>query len=422
METAGREPNYNQPSFEHRRSSELGMVEKNLHALKEFYENPIENDPRISAYRQAMIEMLLAEDPVAIKALETLYEGNPKTYNSPDTPAIYATNLYLRFLQKVLMQPENCPEGFRYPHDFTNAETWKEGIRHVSQQKVAEAELIMCSAMSIQSNVADRYKSLKLLLNGTEGRFSDSPLVLDIGSSQKLGPNVMVKKDATFFSLTVVAEVVDRPDVRIANIQAKIGAMLIQEVDIGEIRAVDVFTPDDPFIKNWIKACSLYPSELMIRKLVEYYDELSDFTSERIKFVLNDFAEPWEHKPNRSTAELPKPGTVDCSALITILYQAPMEDRKKILARAYDSLSEDGLLLVQDFVVVHEEKPYELDFSPWHKRSSGDIPADEFPYKAFVWDKKNPEAGFQPFLSWSNGRCHTVRLEEYALKELKIGI
>jgi hypothetical protein len=106
------------------------------------------------------------------------------------------------------------------------------------------------------------------------------------------------------------------------------------------------------------------------------------------------------------TGYAPNRGEVDIVTFFTTLYERTPAERLQMLARAQETVKSDGLIIVQDFVLVEPERPHELNFAPWYHRDN----ANGWPYKSYVFDMNQPESGWQSFIDWNSGRCQKMRL------------
>lgn len=390
-------------------------------ALEDYIEHPIEKDPRIKAYRQGLQQMMLAGNPLV---LNTFFDHFRYSTKDEELPPIYTSNIALRAFQKILMKEENFPSGLRYPEDFDTPEAWIVGITSVLENKKHYDTFRFCiDCLNIQSNIADRYKSLKLLMHLYGDRFKHSPRIIDVGCSQNLGLNI-IAKNLDFFSPTALLPDDAQEEQTYHDLEhsIKINELLKTRVRMGTSVGVDLFSINDPTIISWIRSCSFYPSELLDKKRVSHYNKLANSTSYKVKYVWNDFLEPSSAQTNSFNTELPGPGSMDVAVLSTVLYQHSPEERSTMILRAFKIVKNNGLIMVQDFASVDAKDPWSVDFSSWSHNGSDRTKTGGLPYKTLILDKTQPERGFMTFLEWSNGRCEKLRLGPLALEKMTVSV
>lgn len=415
----GQQPESENSTYELETKIELKLAET-AQALSRFIDNPVEPDPRIKAFRQDQLDWLQSEDGRMASIYKDYYEVKVRTpgFDSYTLPPIYPTNLVLRGIQKIYQNKVNWPAGMRYPHDFTTPQRWHAGVEHILDNDSFRTNLSAeIKFLEIQSNIADRYKSLKLALNLFQDQFHDpsEPHILDVGCSLNLGLQTLAT-NKNFFRQTKLN--IPTSGARPAWGQVRsVKQYLNRPAPFGWGIGVDALGPDDQNIRDWIKSCSFYPSELLSRRRRAYFDDISTINSPKVGFILNDFANPYEaFELGRYETRLPQPGEVemDVISLFTVAYQVPEEMRQKMLDRARALLGHRGILMVQDFASIDKNDPKKLNFDTWLYRDRD----DPWPYKTFVEVRAQPERGFQTFLEWENGRCGKVKLGPLALERL----
>jgi len=389
-------------------------------ALARFIENPIEKDQRIHAFRRDQYERLVSGEQITTSIYRSYYEAKfrQRGIAAESIPPIYPSNLMLRLLQKNLSHEQNWPPGLGYPDDFDTPEKWRAGVDHLLSDDERRLNLQMeILFLEIQSNVADRYKSLKLGLSLFGDNFTDrqAPRVMDVGCSLNLGGQI-IANNLPFFSESD-PYLSRRKRLLPEGREIKALRRLLKEAaPLGEVWGVDIFSPTDSNMRDWVFACSLYPSELMDAERVAHFNRIAEAASPKVHFVYNDFADPFVLTGSeRFSTVLPEPGSMDVICLFTVLYEVPPAKRQLLINRALESLTPRGILLVQDFALVDAGSPQELDFDPWYHPNR----ADRWPYKTFVWEKTAPESGFQTLFEWSSGRCMELKLSALALRKIR---
>lgn len=248
----------------------------------------------------------------------------------------------------------------------------------------------------VQSNIADRYKSIQLLSSLMTDRFESPPSYLDIGSSELHGPlKVVYGNDPTSacppFGLT---EILHKERVRTYRVDMVTSALanraMYRQVEFGTVTGVDMTNIDDPRIQRWIEICSLKPYERAHHTNIDefrLYNRL-DPQHERVGFIRADFSSPQDFAQFKEKAPVEK---YDIVSIKTVLHQLRKEERIHLKNHAMEVLSDKGVLVIQEF-------------------SRGDT-AKKFNYLAEVIDMQAPDQDLQPIIRWEDGRCNRGLLE-----------
>lgn len=385
-------------------SSEAGTSAFNLdYELQRFLseldmqaQNPPAGDEFIAAYSAAFKE-LLTED-LGIRRELSYYYAQRHIYDKQYGPS-YTHNKWLRAIQKQLMRNaeiQNYPsEAWKQPG------RWRAAITDIlANDLVVEEFEYDVIHRETQSNVAERYKSFKLIMLMLRDRLGVEPSVLDIGCSQNHG----LMKLATGFHFGKISAVEldseGRPHTDY-EVSSKVNRLLKTRLILGPSVGVDAIPLKikkrnsiadefeiDPATREWVKACSFYPSELLDESLVHEYDMLDRIDSVNVGFEWLDIVD--------KSLELGE-GFFDAVTLSTVLYQASDQDRLRMQEVAKRYIKPDGIVIYQDFAVKDRDDPTRLHFhETWFN--------DRFPYHTLVYDPHNPEE-LQDIFGWENGRC-----------------
>lgn len=315
----------------------------------------------------------------------------------PDLPTPYAVKLLERVYQADLL--EHNPE---YPIGYHRVDAWLKEFSDVNED-MTRGGIVWHSLMyrNLQSNVAERYKTIKLLTGLVRERFDEPPTHLDVGSSVlhgdiKLAFNQMHEPMRVPFGHIEVVKgernnnAPDRYLTKLANIA------LQQQVEFGPMMGIDITDVDDPVTKQWVKSCSFYPDELLDERRVSEYDELDqlDPNHERVKVFRDDFA-AFDFRKFREVSPV---DTYDIITFSTVFYQVSPHERTAMLVNASQLLSPRGIIVIQDGV-------------------GGDF-SKRFNYVTSVIDSTEDNPSEQTVFRWETPRCRKVML---GLGKISIG-
>lgn len=314
----------------------------------------------------------------------------------PELAPAHAIKLLERCYQAVLLKNDPC-----YPETYRKEEAWYDAFTDIEKDSSA-SEMLYYRLLTqhVQSNIAERYKTVKLLASIYRDRFGDDPSHLDVGSSVLHGDIKLVYNRSglsarvPFGDMQVYEALDDQHLQRVSAGELRprydpvatelANAALKRTVTFGEVIGVDITDVDDPAIKEWAKSCSFYPDELRDAKKVAEYDELDrlDPRHERVRFVKGDFSNTQDVRTLRGTMNGDK---FDIITFSTIFYQVDVRERHAMLVNAAQLLSDGGIILIQDAPDGNFETRYR--------------------YGASVIDSTRPELGEQHVLRWKTPRC-----------------
>ncbi len=386
--------NESQPNFiRHDQRIETVELELKTQSSPEHAPN---NDERIAAFCRAAGKLLRKNDEYLDLIDDTLtYHA---TENGGITPS-HAVNLMLRAPQKQLLKKH---EEKNYPKAYTDDKLWYKDLSEMVNNPDTWAELFIDMRRNVSSNVSERYKAFKAIFLVLQERFNQ-PRVLDIGSSQnqglkKLGLNL------PFEPVNVIEPILDHSERGYhlgthEEAEEQLNQLLQTPLQLGPSSGVDFFTPDDPMNRDWAKACSFYPSELLDdNKLAKYdaIDQIDDVPN--VDFIASDI---FELEPKEVIEKYEEP--FDVITVCTMMYQLSKEERIELKSKLREFTKEDGLIIYQDFVAKDAKSPAELYF---YKHWFG----KPYRYRTIVEDLSAPSIGLQEVFRWENGRCGRVHL------------
>lgn len=305
-------------------------------------------------------------------------------------------------------------EQFDYPNGFGRAVEWLEALDYLYDTKEADGAYENVQyhllASDVQTNIADRYKAMKLIAKLYADRFEGPPSYLDIGSSIGQGIKLLAYnrssdyqdlafEDMTLASVLTPEELIaakekkyfPRPDnrlTRLANtaLRETVGFGYMQGVDKSHI--VDQKTGGiDPKTKQWVKY-SHYPSELADGHTLQRFDAIAqiDPLYQRVRMKELDILEDEDFEEFLKFLGGKRFQIISC---ITMLYQIPdarlkskLQDRLRILT------DDNGIIVPQDARKGKFETPYEYTTSIVDTSFTG-------------WNE-------EPILHWENARCRSA--------------
>lgn len=304
----------------------------------------------------------------------------------PDLKPSHAVKLIERSYQAVFLK-----EDPGYPYNYRTVPVLHEAFEAIEHDD-ASAEMLHFRLLTqrVQSNIAERYKTVKLLAHTYKDRFGTEPSHLDIGSSVLQGSLKLAFNRAHYPRRVPFGDIqinkMDRSEktekdntaTRLANIALR------SEVSFGPMMGIDITNVDDRAIKEWAKSCSFYPDELLDLEKVKEYDELDnlDPDHERVRFARVDFSDTRDVRRLRAVTNNER---YDIITFSTIFYQVNLRERQAMLVNAAQFLSDEGVILIQDAPDGNFETPYN--------------------YRASVIDGTAPELGEQELLRWKTPRC-----------------
>lgn len=355
-----------------------------LQEVERYYK---EDDPaniRMGVFAEAARTAL--EFPHFADLVQDLFETRP------DIDFEYARNLLLRGYQADLL--EHDPE---YPIDYDRVEAWHQAFEDVEHDELRWAILRnnICS-QKIQSNIPERYKSIKLLSRVYKDRFGDNPSMLDVGSSLMHGDiklafgHIDSNPYLQFGPVEFALPGTDTAAFARTALLTRLANKTLQEkTAYGYLMGVDITNVDDPVIRNWAMSCSFYPDELMDEQRKQEFTILDrlDKEHERIEFFRGDFSD-FDARQFRRVSPVEEYDIINFS---TIKYQLTAREWTAMIVNAANFLSPEGIIVVQDAPDGNFSK--------------------KFNYLTEVIDGSDIGAGPQPIFRWENGRCKRAVLE-----------
>jgi hypothetical protein len=331
---------------------------------------PPGGDERIAAFCRGMLE-LPSNSPIRQQA---------DAYSSPS----YGINFTLRALQKQLLRVDAS-----YPENFVTTRAWTDAIANLEAEPERLVEFETDTrTRSVQSNVVERYKAFKLTAILLAERISDSPRMLDVGCSRNHGLKKL-KANLPFQPVTLDVA----PESRWSQVflDMLVNTTMRQPTGMGPSVGADIVPYLAGADAEWARSCSFYPSELLYKPAVAEYDYLDTNNFRDVAFALADFTSQGFLEPVR-TREF------DMITASTVLYQFSSVERQRAREHFRDLLSDNGVIVYQDFAEPSANGRDLQFFERWHEpynyRTLVEFAGDERVYELF---------------RWNNGRCSKWR-------------
>lgn len=332
--------------------------------------DPPASDERIAAFSQAVLGM---DESTAGDMLTIIEDRRFET-------ASYGANLLLRAVQKQLLRVD--PE---YPAAYDDTEVWEKALDDLVADDSRVAELANdLTHKTTQSNVVERYKAFKLLIELLSPQVGEAPSILDIGCSRNHGlkklhlnlPFGPIRLGLPGAESRVSGALVDR----LAN------TLIAAPRAYGLSTGMDLTPLAVPGQAEWGRSCSFYPSELLNAEAVAEYDFLEEAHPPGAHFKQGDVL--------LMAADHTK--TYDVVTASTFLYQLSPAQRLAARTALKNAVSDEGLIIYQDFVRRTGDQNLSFEDS-WFAR--------QYPYRTIVEFPHRSEPVLYEALRWSTGRC-----------------
>ena len=305
------------------------------------------------------------------KALQSIFLEVLAT--RPMTPQHFV-NLYFRALQDIEL---NLKQNPNYPNDLTNTDKWEgeiEELLKTHHNKLLDTML----HKSTQTTIYQRYAGPKFIISSL---FHNQPVTIsDWGCGGNYGlPGLTQNEEFT--------PIVDLTPGK------KVSSVLESPLKIEYGLAIDQEDPKAIGAREWLHACSFYPSELdKLEAVLEFEKRISKV--QNISFWKQDLA---ALTPQFLNGHI-KPETFDAVIVSTVLYQDPSA-QYQAMENAKSILKQRGIVIIQDFAAIDESDNSRLDFNRgWHIKGN---------YRTFVTGA-SMDWKMKEVLKWDRARCNEV--------------
>lgn len=376
-------------------------IESLIRQLELETDKPPGNDPRIAAFARVALRRVREDHKWSSIVHDFLTER-------PDLSPSYRSNLFLR-----AVQADQIANNQNYPKAHENTEVWEHTFDDIGQDFERLGQIVVnLHGSNTMSNIAERYKAIKMVLLMMGHRFDDVS-ILDIGCSLNHGLKQLVLNKGGSFSrykfgkveVSIGPDIGEDPSLQIPSLgyTAMFNRLMNRKrANIGPSLGVDIMNSEDPVIQEWAISCSFYPSELLDTRRVRNARRLEKKQPKQVGFYREDFTD-LDHKRFREKSPV---SSYDVVVLSTILYQLNPEERAAMIANAKKYTSPDGLIIIQDFASLKTDpissmRTLEFD-DHWY--------AHPYKYRTYVIDMQDPDEQLQEIFLWENGRCDRVAL------------
>lgn len=319
-------------------------------------------------------------------------------YERPISPT-YMFNLWLKQVQA------NCIDDDAYPYE--SSEMYGAKMCELLQEPVLRRQFLEgVTTHELQSNISERYKAVRIIIEALKPRLGCQPSMLDIGTS--VGNGLKQLAFMPFGRINLVAPEHADP------LEAELIEMQINTIlspyesnfsPIGYGVGVDLIEPTE-LTQHRARSDSFNPAELKDKNKLALYDVLEIAEPPNVHFEYKNLLEG-------DQLETVPEGGFDLLTMITMAYQIGSSDFKDFIGRrCLELISDKGVLLVTDFAEPSPEDPTELLFyKNWY--------AVPFRYRTMLFDPRTPELGFQVLFEWRDGRATEMRPSELGWQLLK---
>lgn len=360
-----------------------------LRYSKEHFSGRDKQNRALGAFATAAL-VALDTQPFFAESVLHMIECRPEL-----TPA-HALKLTERSVQDVVSDLDP-----HYPHGYRDPTRWLRALEMIEQSpQHAERLFVHMLFHDVQSNIPERYKTLKMLNVAYGDRFEGAPSILDVGSSVMHGDLMLAFEGSPVaprlrFKDVAMTKTVEGPELRDiqdgiretepARAQTDLANIALQQtVKFGHMRGLDLTNIHDKGIQSWVRN-SFYPDELLDPKIHQEYDLLEslDPDNTRVQFSQLDIASRDDVQELRKTTDDQR---YDIIVFFTVLYQTKSyKIRHDMVVNAAQMLSERGIIVIQDEPDGNFEKPYA--------------------YTTLVNDPEHPSMQAQEIMRWRTARC-----------------
>jgi len=306
-------------------------------------------------------------------------------------------NLFFKAHQAILLQ-----DAYRYrlgyPQNFHDLRAWGEFLERFTDPQHPDFIKLRYIVLNeqLQANKAARGKSVAFVASGMKQQFEEPTIIHEVGSGDGQIMKAIVQR---MLSRTVVMEPdgSHEADPLITNMFN----LIVQNATVDEAYGIEASPPVTPDALLWVKSSSLNPSsELDREQLFGHHEDTFDLLSMMQPANVHTIKGDYLRLSKRARQRLERK-----KATVTFfshsLYQNPGRF-DEMIKTALHNTDPRGKIVVQDFMVVHPDRPQELIFIPhWY----------ESPYscQVAVLDADKPEDGFYSVLEWETARNQRVR-------------
>jgi SAM-dependent methyltransferase len=267
----------------------------------------------------------------------------------------------------------------------------------------------------VQTNIAERYIPLEIILQACRQRYTNKIDWLDVGAGIMEGPRQLLLKDK--YPIRVSSVETDATDVEEdLRLTQKVNQILRYPSLIENCVAVDLVPSIlpardenerdeyDPGVVRWSEA-SLRPSEFSDDVFMQRYRALRNEIVPGLTFQMADLSNPASMQLFEEQSSHKK---FDVISFITVLHQVSRPDRKKMFEQAISMLKPGGLIVAQDFAYFNPSPENNEPSPPQHLRIYPEWFKEPFRYRTYVYDSDHPQKGLQEIFRSADSRCQRL--------------
>lgn len=321
----------------------------------------------------------------------------------------YAANHLMRGFWDAWRKDEN--EG-GWPERYIEPEVCRAGIKRVlgSDDKLAKLEFNVMYR-PVQSTVSSRGAGPKMIMRANKSRFRRPVNIASIGHSLGLAERKLILGEP--FDQVRLWDLIYADDKPLLRESQAAGLILNHEtnrpLEIERCVAIDILPGDnDPAAREWAISC-FTPREQMNKDFMNDVNRLASLRPDGYISLAGDFTAAQNVAPMIKELGSRK---ADYVILSTVLYQLSQQDRVAMLQNALDILSDDGMIILQDFVQARRSAYRDTPDSIESSLEQLYFPSDweKWTYRTLVLDPARTGMEFEEALIFNDGRCGQVRL------------
>jgi hypothetical protein len=352
--------------------------------------DPNNSDPIIHSFDVSFYEKLRLSPSVGSLALEAI-----KRY-----PDVRPSHLRRRAHKTIMAVDMN--DNREAMLGRLTKEAWDQRLEELAQDPTRREKIIDLMQHNVMSNVSERGKLLNAViqLHGWGLR----PLkIVDFGCSlnNNLKRLTMQHMESQHYAPVAVMDRVGRGNHRRRNEQftERFNRLMTRYAPlIMEGVGVDVSDFQDPTVRH-LAMTHRYPEEIADTVANAQFEQVTAHQPANIRAIQAD-ARTMDPRAIGSPAHV--------AYMCTMLYQLPHEAHE-IIQTAHESTTEDGLIVVQDFVKDYDSHANKFTFieDKWPPYS----------YAVWVYDKARPDRGWQKHYTVDSGRVKALVIEKPVYEE-----
>lgn len=376
---------------------------------------PPNDDIYIGTWARATYRMI--KDQTLQPVVTPMFEWRREYMKAPLDPHL-APSLLFRGVQRQAIKKRGIED---YLSTIKTVEGWVRIYQEILQDTAALDDLQEdLSIRTVQSNIPERYKSLKLLMMLFPERFPEPPRVMDMGCSLNLGLKKIVLSDHFPFHRVEVLGILGQKQNLEMNLRASqaLNSLLAGQIALGASTGIDIWNfAGDKNTESWALSNSVTPKELKEKPYL--YEEMEQLVSTRppeVSFFWGDVTSEQDmHKfpPPLTLGQLAvmagyerknedNQEKFDVATSYTFKYLLTEEERRQAEKFAQEHITEEALDIEQDFGTISKANPSQIAYAE-------DIYATKFQYRTFVRDRTS-SPNLQPMFIWETGRCERLWL------------